>query len=161
RLGGDRTLAVDGLTQRVDDATEASLSDRDVRDALGATDGGPFLDGARVTEDRDAHVVVLEVQHEPVNLLVELDELAGHGAFQAVDARDAVTGGEHRPRFRHQSGSIEVLNLLLDDLGDLVGAELHGRTLLLNARSWESSAGEQGLGQEARARRRSNSSRRP
>ena len=55
----------------------------------------------------------------------ELDELAGHRAFEAVDARDAVADGEHRARLRDERGLVDVLDLLLDDLGDLFGSELH------------------------------------
>ena len=57
---------------------------------------------------------------------LELEELAGHGARQAVDARDAVAGGEHGAGLRDRDLLVVVLDLLADDVADLFGADIHG-----------------------------------
>ena len=61
-VGGDRTLAVDRIAERVDDAAEQFLADRHVDDRAGALDGLAFLDLAVGAEDHDADVVGFEVQ---------------------------------------------------------------------------------------------------
>src|SRR5690606_41035898 len=101
-----------------------------------------------ITQDRDTHVVLLEVEHQPEDFTGEFYQFAGHDPFEAVHSRDAVTGGEYGACLRYQSGTIEVLNLLLDDRGNLVGTQLHGSLFSLGGRfckpasgacgSWES-----------------------
>src|SRR6185295_1838572 len=61
----------------------------------------------------------------------ELQELAGHRARQAVDPGDTVTGGEHRAGFGDRDLLVVVLDLLADDVADLCGADIHGRSLQL------------------------------
>src|SRR5262249_17982838 len=129
----DGPLAVNRLPEGVDDAADDGVADRHVHDASGALDGVTLLDGARVAEDRAAHVVLLEVEHEAVHAPVrptgEPDALARHGAAEAVNPGDAVAHRQHRPHFGHDGRAVDVLNLLLDDLGDLFGTELHSNVL--------------------------------
>ena len=54
----------------------------------------PSLISRVVAEEHDADVVFLEVQREAGDVVRELDELAGHDLFQAVDAGDAVADGD-------------------------------------------------------------------
>ena len=63
----DRALAVDRLAERVDHAAEQRLADGDLGDPAGALDLVAFLDGLRVAEERDADVVLFEVQHQAVD----------------------------------------------------------------------------------------------
>jgi peptidoglycan/LPS O-acetylase OafA/YrhL len=84
-------------------------------------------------DPKDADVVLLEVQHQAHQALPaladELDELAGHRLGEPVDARDAVADREHRARLGDQGRLVDVLDLLLDDLGNLFGSQLHGGVL--------------------------------
>ena len=73
----DRPLAVDRLPERVDHAAEQRLADRHLGDAAGAPDLVAFLDGLLLAEDGGADVVLLEVQHDAVDAVRELDQLAG------------------------------------------------------------------------------------
>src|SRR5690606_29448261 len=124
----DRALAVDRLAERVDHAAEQGLADRNVEDAPGALDGVALADLAVGAENGHADVVLFEVEHHAHQAAAELDELARHGALEAIDARDAVTDGEDRAGLHHVDGLVVGGDLLLDDLGDLFGAELHGRS---------------------------------
>ena len=74
--GLDRTLAIDRLAERVDDATEKTIPDRDFGDAVGAADLIALVDFLRLAEDRGADVVLLEVQHHSVDAVGELEQLA-------------------------------------------------------------------------------------
>src|SRR5690606_1048917 len=94
-LGGvDGALAVDGLAERVHHAAEQLLAHGHAGDLAGPLDGVALADGLEVTEDRDADVVLLEVEHEALLAGAELDELAADHALEAVDARDPVTHAE-------------------------------------------------------------------
>ena len=87
----DRALAVDRLAERVDDAADDGLADRHVHDAAGALDGVALFDAAWCR--RRAATPTLSCSRfstRPKRLPGKLDELAGHGAFEAVDAGDAV-----------------------------------------------------------------------
>ncbi len=125
----DRTLAVDRLPERVDDAADERLADRHVEDAARALDDRALLDVRHVAEADGADVVGLEVEHEAHQAARELEELAGHRPFEAVDARDAVADAEDRAGLGRERGLLVVLDLLLDDRGDLFGAKLHRRFL--------------------------------
>ena len=58
--------------------------------------GSPSRDLLEVAEERDADVVLFEVQHQADDAAVaEVEQLAGHRAVEAVDAGDAVAGLEH------------------------------------------------------------------
>jgi len=121
----DGPLAVDRLAEGVDDATREGLADGDLHDAAGALDLCAFLDAGRVAEDGRPDVVALEVEHETHEVPRELEQLACHGPFEAVNAGDTVADREDRTGLHRQGGLLVALDLLLDDLRDLFGAKLH------------------------------------
>jgi hypothetical protein len=55
----------------------------------------------------------------------KLQQLAGHAALQAVDARDAVAQGEDGSHLGDVDAGAEAAELLADDLGDLFGPNVH------------------------------------
>ena len=91
--GVDRTLAIDGIAQGVNNATEKAEANRHVDDGAGALDRVTFLDVAVIAEDHDADVVILEVQGHAPDTTGEFDHLAGLHLVEAVDAGDTVTDG--------------------------------------------------------------------
>ena len=125
----DGALAVDRLPERVDDAADERLADGHVEDAAGALDDRALLDVRHVAEADRADVVRLEVEDEAHQVARELEQLAGHRPLEAVDARDAVAHAEDRAGLGRERGLLVVLDLLLDDRGDLFGAKLHRRFL--------------------------------
>src|SRR5262249_53423507 len=84
-LGLERPLAVDRLAERVDDAAEERLADGPLRDAAGASDLVALPDGLLLAQNRRADVVLLEVQHQPVDAVRKLDQLAGGRLVETVD----------------------------------------------------------------------------
>ena len=121
----DRALAVDRVAERVDDAAEQGLADRNVDDRLGALDARAFGNFGVRTENHDADIVRLEVQRHALGAVVELDHLAGLDIVEAVDARDSVADRKHGTDFRDLSLGVEIRDLVADDAGDFSGADFH------------------------------------
>jgi hypothetical protein len=120
-LRGDRALAVDGLAERVHDATEEPGAGRHLDDPAGAAHGVVLLDELCLAHQHRAHLVLVEVErhahHHVPAFAHELEQLAGHGVLQTIHASDAVTELDDGPD-------------LADVDGGLVGAELGLERLL-------------------------------
>ena len=95
----NRPLAVNRLTERVDDATEHLVADRHRDDASGALDGVAFLDLLEVAEQHGADAVFFEVQRNAEHAVRELEHLAGHRALDAMHARDTITDRDNASDF--------------------------------------------------------------
>src|SRR5262249_45744304 len=124
-LGDDRALAVDWLAERVDHAADQLITDVDRGDFAGALDLIVLADLLELTEEGDADVVLLEVEDDALDVVWELEQLAGHGTRQAVDGRDAVADGEHGASLDDGHLLVVFLDLLADDLRDLFGFDVH------------------------------------
>ncbi len=101
----------------------------DVDDRAGALDDVAFLDLGVRAEDHDADIVGLEVERHALNAVGEFDHLAGLDIVQPVDARDAVTDAEHLAGLGDLGVGAETRDLILDDLRDFCGADIHGVSL--------------------------------
>ena len=101
----------------------------------GAPDRVALLDEGVVAEEHDADVVLLEVQREAGDVVGQLEHLERHARLEAVDAGDAVADLEDAPDLLDVHGARVLLDLAPEDLGDLVGSELHlGRRPLCSGR---------------------------
>src|SRR5262249_46017372 len=89
-IGADRPLAVDGLPDGVDHATDQRFADRHGGDAAGALDAVALLDVLVGAEEHDTDVVLFEVEDHAEHVAGEPDQLARHRIFQSPQARDAV-----------------------------------------------------------------------
>src|SRR6266581_2903566 len=67
----------------------------DVGDAAGAAHGLALLDELPLAEERDADVVLLEVERDPRHAMLELQQLQGDGVLEPVDTGDPVADLEH------------------------------------------------------------------
>src|SRR4029078_12795796 len=123
RGGRDRTLVVERPAQRVDDAPEQGLPDRDLDHAAGRLDRVAFLDGAGVAQDDRADRLLLEVEGHAHHPAGELEHLGREGAVEAVDLRDAVTHLDDRADAARLDTRVERVDGGLDEAGDLVGYE--------------------------------------
>src|SRR5207237_10276222 len=92
----DRAAPVERVPERVDDAAEQRVPDGDAGDRAGAAHGLALADLLPLAEQRDADLVFLEVEREADHAVLELEHLERDGAFEAVDARDAVADRQDR-----------------------------------------------------------------
>ena len=126
-LGGmDVALAVERAPERVDQAAEELLADRDLEQAAGALDRVALDDLVPLAEQHGADVVLLEVQREAGHVMGKLEHLERHAVVEAVDAGDAVGDGEHGAHLGEVGAAgVEALDPLPQDRGDLVGLDFH------------------------------------
>ena len=71
----ERTAAVDGLAQRVDDTAEQAVADRHGQDPAGGLDRLAFLDVGALAEHHGADRLLVEVQREAEGAVLELEQL--------------------------------------------------------------------------------------
>ena len=147
RLGRlDLALAVERVAERVDDAAQQRLADRDVEQALGALDRVALDDVLPRAEQHRADVVGLEAEGEAGHVVRQLEHLERHAVLQAVDARDAVGDRQHGADLGQvRLVGVEPLDAALEDGGDLVWLDLHG------AGSWLLGEGSRRRGRSAGA----------
>src|SRR5918994_1323251 len=124
---GDRALAVDRISERVDHPAEQSLADRHVHDGTGALNRLAFFDLAISAENHDADIIGFEIQRHAAGAVLELHHLAGLHVVETVDARNAIADREHLTDFRDLGLLAEILDLLLENCRNLGGADIHQR----------------------------------
>ena len=126
--GGDVALAIDGLAQGVHHAAKHGVAYGHSGNLAGGLHGAAFLNPATFAHQHHADVVVFEVQGNAFGAVFELNQLAGHHLLEAVDPGNAITDLEHSSDIADRNRLVVVLNLLLEDGADLVGADgNHGR----------------------------------
>src|SRR5262249_41281507 len=115
---------------------------RHVGDALGPLDAVALADVVEGAHPRDADVVLLEVEDQPLLPVLELHQLSGLHALQAVDPGDAIALAEDGAGLGDGDLLAVVLDLLAEDSADLVGADVHGP----EGRVWGAAKGTPGKG---------------
>src|SRR5579872_886858 len=126
-LGLDRTLAVNRLAERIDDAAQQSFADRHFDDSPRALDGLTFRDLAVGAEDHNADVVGFEVERHAFDAAFELDHFAGLHVVEAVDAGNTVANRQDLSDLGDFSFLAEILDLLFENGGDFRSADIHQR----------------------------------
>ena len=89
------SLAVDGLSQWVDDATKHIVVHSDRRDTLSTFHNHAFFDTISRTEKHTTYVVLLKVHDDSHSTILKLQELVGFGITQSVDARYTIADLKH------------------------------------------------------------------
>lgn len=89
----DGALAVDGVTQSVNDTAEQAGADGDVDNLAGTLDRVALLDETIVTENGDTDIVGFQVQAHALDTGRELHHLFGLDVAETVDTGDTVTDG--------------------------------------------------------------------
>ncbi len=117
----DRALAVERVSERIDDSPEQFVAHRDLEQALGPAHRVALGDVLPLAEHHRAHVVGLEVERQPGHPVRELEHLERHAVLESVDAADAVRDGQHGADLG-QIGTrgVETLDPALEDRGDLI-----------------------------------------
>src|SRR5438093_498852 len=77
-----------------------SIAHRYRDDPARPLDDVAFLDFRRPAQEHHADAFLFQVQRDAEQLVRKLEHLAGHGAFHAVNARDAVAHRYDRSDFR-------------------------------------------------------------
>ena len=135
-VGEDGALAVQGLAERVDDAADQGRARRDLHDPARPLDDVPLADPVALAEEDDPDVLFLEVQGQTEEAPGKLHELVGHDPVEAVDPGDAVADRGDRADLADVDLLREAFDLLLDDLGDLIGFDAHNNLYSRPSRSW-------------------------
>ncbi len=124
-LRRNRTLAVDRLPQRIDDAPEQLVADGHRDDAAGPLHHVAFLDFRVLAQEHGADAVLLEIQCDAEDAVRKLEHLAGHGALDAVHARDPVAERHDAAHFGDVHLDGVAADLLADDLGNFFSFDIH------------------------------------
>src|SRR5262249_7522831 len=124
-LRHDRALAVNRLAQRVDDASEQRVADRDGDDAAGPLDRIAFFDLLELAEEPGADALLFQVQPHAEHAVRDLEHLARHRVLDAVHARDAVADRDDAAHFGDIDVDGEAPDLFADDLGYLVSFNVY------------------------------------
>src|SRR5579862_1433271 len=122
-LGGDRSLAVQGLAEGVHDAAQHFRADGHLDDLSGALGDIAFLDARGGAPDDAPDRILFEVQRHAEDAAGELDEFSGHDLVEAVDARDAVSHRQDHAHRLHLEIGVVALDFLLDDGADFFGSD--------------------------------------
>ena len=122
---GDVALAVDGIAERVDDPSKQPFADRDVHNGAGALDRIAFLDAGVAAEDHRADIVGFEIERHAFDAAGEFDQFAGLDVVEPINPRDAVADAQDFAHFADLGFRAEVLDLALQDRGNLRRLNIH------------------------------------
>ena len=114
----DRALAVDRLTQRIDDAAEHLLADRHFENAAGGLDRVAFAQVFVIAEHHRADGIAFEVERQREGVARQLDHFAGHRVGEAVHADDAVGHRHDRAFVARFGGELDLLDTGFDQFAD-------------------------------------------
>src|SRR5690606_20099024 len=91
RIGLDGALAVDGVTERVDDAANQAHADRHRGDTTQRANFVAFLNRAVIAHDDDTDVIRFKVEGDTGGTVTEAHQLAEANVLQTFDASNTVT----------------------------------------------------------------------
>ena len=111
----DGTLAVDRLTQCVDDTTDQLIADGNGHDAACAANSVALADAFFVAEHDDGNGVLLQILRHAVHAAGEFQQLVDHAACQSGGFCDAVADQNDRAGLRLVDLCFIVFDLRTDD----------------------------------------------
>ncbi len=124
RLGGvDRSLAVDGLTEGVDDPPQQRIADRHRLDTARRLDDLLFLEGVHLAQHDRADGVLVQVQGQAQRAVLELQQLVHRRAGQARHAGDPVADLHDPPDLLGRDARRVLLHVALQRRRDLTGVD--------------------------------------
>ncbi len=123
-IGEDRPFSIDRLAESVDHTANQRFANRNRHDAARALDFVAFPEVLVFAEQHRAHLVFFQVHGNAGNAVGKLDEFAGHDAFQAVDAGDAIAQRDDGAGFGNVDRVVVILNLLAENACDFVCSDL-------------------------------------
>ena len=125
RFRGDhRTLAVDGLAQRVYHPAHHGFAHRNRHDLSGAPDFVAFPNFLVFAQQHGSHLVLFQVERDAGDAVRKLHHLAGHDAVQAVNTGDSVAHRDHRSGFGYVDRLFVMLNFAAQHARDFISLDL-------------------------------------
>ena len=121
----ERPLAVNRVAERIQNAADHFLTNRNREKSSKRLDLVSFLDLQVIAEDNHANAVFLEVECQALDTTWKLNHLAGHHVFKPVDTGDAVPDFQDSSYFKDIQRAFVLFNLLLEYRCDLVGVKFH------------------------------------
>ena len=121
-LGGDGALAVNGLTQGVDNTAQKALTHRHGNHLTGALYRIPLFDTLVVAQDNHGHRILFQILGHAIGTVGEFHQLAGHALVQAGDLGNAVSHQDHHAGFAGFQLLFVVLDLTTDDFRNFFGS---------------------------------------
>ena len=99
--GGDRPLAVDGVSQGVDDPPQHLFPCGHVRPPAGTPDQIPFLQALFRAQQRAAHTACFQVHGKGFHTVFKFQKFAVHDVLKAINGGDAVADLNDGAGFAH------------------------------------------------------------
>ena len=116
------TLAVDRVAERVYDAAEHCIADRDFYNTFGSLDRIAFADILVRTQDNGTDQILFKVLSHAIYAAGELKQLTRHTLLQAVDVCDTVADGNDCADIGQLDPALVVCDLLFDYCADFIRA---------------------------------------
>merc|ERR1719341_996162 len=129
-LAADGALAVNGVTQSINNTSEDLVTDGDINNGSGSLDNVSLLDELVITEHDNTNVVRLQVEGHALESRAELHHLFGLDVLKTIDTSDTISNGEHTACLLKVDGGGGTEDSLLEDGGDLSSSSLGSINLL-------------------------------
>ena len=110
-----RSLAVNRITQRVNNAAKQPHADGCIHNSGCPTDDIAFLDGAVITKNHDTDIIGFEVQGHALHTTFKFYHLTGLHFVKTVDTRDTVTNRQHPSYLCNLGVAAKICDLFLED----------------------------------------------
>lgn len=91
----ERSLAIDGIAQSIDDTTQQFFAHGNVDDGTGTFDNVTLLNVSVITEYDNTDIVRLQIQRHALQSRAEFHHLVGLDVLQPVYTRDTIPNAEH------------------------------------------------------------------
>jgi hypothetical protein len=111
-LGFDCSVAVDGVSEGVEDATQHFFSDRDIDNGAGSSYYITFLNFSIVSEDDDTDVIGFKVERHTSDSRGEFDHFSGLHFLETENSGDTISDGN--------DGTVFFNIVLLGNLGNFL-----------------------------------------
>jgi hypothetical protein len=120
----DRATAIDGVTERIDNAAKERFANRNLHDFFRTLNGVTLFDTAVFAEDNDTNGFSFKVQDHAEDFAGKLNELARHCGFEAVNARHTVTDRENASGFADFDRLVVSFDLFFENFADFVSPNI-------------------------------------
>merc|ERR1719341_1960804 len=129
-LAADGALAVNGVTQSINNTSEDLVTNGDIHNGSSSLDNVSLLDELVITEHDNTNVVRLQVEGHALESRAELHHLFGLDVLKTIDTSDTISNGEHTACLLKVDGGGGAEDSLLEDGGDLSSSSLGSINLL-------------------------------